>query len=352
MKICPKCEYPIEDDLQNCPYCGEMLHAQDNQLSDSQSQDFHKEDSQQVDVSQPNAIERLVDKSPSQSTEVEEIIDNPAHSSDKITTKENSTQVSTIQSDANVSSDSTSEIHSTHLNENLAEDNHEVSDFDLLKPHIYQLKEYFAQLGHTIVHPPLAQTIKNEWLGIINFILIALFYALTLAKLVGNLFYSLFSVFGHYGMYLAQDTRMLPFFFVFLISIVLLQIVAVGIYWGFAYGIMDEKLSFLQAVNRVFAPLSLLVPISLVAFLFALAGGALSFLAFILILLHLGFIRYSFHANIWLVDNSRQHNRFYITLIPVVLYVIVSFVVMQFLMHTLLNHAQIQDILQQIFNRY
>ena len=350
MKICPKCEYPIEEDLQTCPYCGEILQEENNELTDSSSATFMNENHQSSVTSQSSYTDEETDKTPS-----EDVNAHQTNTSEKITTNENQKQASyNVQSNNYHSSvvDHITENPSSQLNENIIEENQEVSDFDLLKPHIHQLKEYFVQLGHTIVHPPLAQTIENEWLGIINFILIALFYALASAKLIGNLFYSLFSVFGHYGMYLAQETRMLPFFFVFLVSFVLLQIVAVCIYWGFASGIMAEKLSFLQALTRVFAPLSLLVPISLLAFLFALAGGALSFLALIFILFHFAFIRYSFHANLWLVDNSRQHNRFYITLIPVILYVVVSFVVMQILMHTILNHAQIQNVIQQIFNSY
>lgn len=339
MKICPHCEYPIDENAQVCPYCGKEQTVSEEHLVDEKLNEATIStvtDSTSTDsstISQENHQEVLSSESEVENPERKEML-SPINSSEV--------------------KQSTDDADHPQMQEKKVEasDEDEMSDFDLLKPHVAHIKGYFSQLGQTMIHPPLEKTEANPWLGIINFVLIALFYALALSRSVGQVFSSIFNSFGHYGVYFIQDLRPFPFFFGFLIGIVLLQLVAVLIYWGFAFGIMHEKMNFQQAFNRIFAPLSLLVPISLLAFLFTLVGGLISAFGFLLILLHFAFIRYSFHANIWLVENPRKHNRFYITLIPVVLYVFASIIIMQFLMHFLLMHAQLQDILQQIFNRY
>lgn len=320
MKICNHCEYPIDENDKVCPYCGK-----EQSVSEAVSNEENAHDSTSLNNKEVKNNDTLI-----------------------------SNEDSLKEVKMNEESSHSNHVHNQGYAKNESSDGEEaeLSDFDLLKPHVHQIKNYFSQLGQAIVHPPLSNKVSNQWLGILNFIVIAIFYALALSRLVGRLFYNVLNTFGHYGLYFRQDLRTFPFFFGFLICLVLLQLVAVLIYWGFASAIMHEELSFEQAFNRIFAPLSLLVPISILACLFALIGGVLSVIAFGLILLHFGFIRYSFHANIWLVDNPRKHNRFYITLIPTVLYIIASIVIMQILMHFAFMHAQIQDILQQIFTRY
>lgn len=322
MKICNHCEYPIDENASICPYCGKEQSVNEVVSNKEDTNDQTSMDNKEIESDDGSSV------------------------SNKDSLKEIAMNEKISCSDKENNQDDSKAVLSSEDEES------ELSDFDLLKPHVHQIKNYFSQLGQAIIHPPLTKTVSNQWLGIINFIVIAFFYALALSRLVGRLFYNVLNTFGHYGLYFKQDLRTFPFFFGFFICIILLQLVAVLIYWGFASAIMHEEISFHQAFDRIFAPLSLLVPISVFACLFTLVGGVLSTIALVFILLHFAFIRYSFHANLWLVDNPHKHNRFYITLIPTILYIIASILIMQILMHFAFMHAQIQDILQQIFARY
>ena len=230
-----------------------------------------------------------------------------------------------------------------------------LDDFEALKPHINQAKNYFEELKATILHPTIGE-IKYKTLGIINFIVIGLLFSLTFSRLLGvmlrgiygamNQFTNMFG-FGH-SSYGSSSISAFPMFWLFLLAIFLTQIILVLVYWIFEIIMQKEGASFKNALDQIFEPLSVLVVVGIVAFVFALLGSVFLKLALILCVLYLLILRYSFDGNIWLIANPKGFNRFYITMIPVALYSVVSYFVFKIVLSVLIENSNILGIVENM----
>lgn len=134
----------------------------------------------------------------------------------------------------------------------------------------------------------------------------------------------------------------------FLLAIFLTQIILVLVYWIFQIIMQKEGASFKNALDQIFEPLSVLVGVGIVAFVFALLGSAFLKLALILCVLYLLILRYSFDGNIWLITNPKGFNRFYITMIPVVLYSVVSYLVFKIVVGVLIENSNILGMVENM----
>ncbi|XBG77095.1 hypothetical protein V4S31_08870 [Enterococcus cecorum] len=59
-------------------------------------------------------------------------------------------------------------------------------------------------------------------------------------------------------------------------------------------------------------------------------------------------LRYSFDGNIWLIANPKGFNRFYITMIPVALYSVVSYFVFKIVLGVLIENSNILGIIENM----
>lgn len=325
MKKCPNCQTEVEEEALVCPQCGYQWETNAEKVEQVVSEEVVSEEKTQ-------SVQQAANKE----------VSNP----------ENENQASQT-TDATQTPEESKEDEKRDGKKVL--DFEKLDDIEALKPHIDQAKNYFEELKETILHPAIGQT-KYKTLGIINFIVIGLLFSLTFSRLLGvmlkgiygamNQFTNMFG-FGH-SSYGSSSISAFPMFWLFLLAIFLTQIILVLVYWIFEIIMQKEGAGFKNALDQIFEPLSVLVVVGIVAFVFALLGSAFLKLALILCVLYLLILRYSFDGNIWLIANPKGFNRFYITMIPVVLYSVVSYFVFKIVLGVLIENSNFLGIIENM----
>ena len=325
MKKCPNCQTEVEEEALVCPQCGYQWETNAEKVEQVVSEEVVSEE-----------------KTQSVQQAANEEVSNP----------ENENQASQT-TDATQTPEESKEDEKRDGKKVL--DFEKLDDFEALKPHIDQAKNYFEELKAAILHPTIGE-IKYKTLGIINFIVIGLLFSLTFSRLLGvmlkgiygamNQFTNMFG-FGH-SSYGSSSISAFPMFWLFLLAIFLTQIILVLVYWIFEIIMQKEGASFKNALDQIFEPLSVLVVVGIVAFVFALLGSVFLKLALLLCVLYLLILRYSFDGNIWLIANPKGFNRFYITMIPVVLYSVVSYFVFKIVLGVLIENSNILGIVENM----
>lgn len=328
MKKCPNCQTEVEEEALVCPQCGYQWETNAEKVEQVVSEEVVSEE-----------------KTQSVQQAANEEVSNPENEDKAQTTVAPQTTEESEEETNNQPSENSKKVL----------DFEKLDDFEALKPHINQAKNYFEELKTTILHPAIGET-KYKALGIINFIVIGLLFSLTFSRLLGvmlrgiygamNQFTNMFG-FGH-SSYGGSSISAFPMFWLFLLAIFTTQVILVLVYWIFEIIMQKEGASFKNALDQIFEPLSVLVVVGIVAFVFALLGSVFLKLALILCVLYLLILRYSFDGNIWLIANPKGFNRFYITMIPVVLYSVVSYLVFKIVVGVLIENSNILGIVENM----
>ena len=329
MKKCPNCQTEVEEEKLVCPRCGYQWDTNDDEVEQVVSEEVVSEEAAQ-------SVQHVATEEVSNQENEDQAVQ---------TTTATQTPEESDEEEKSQSSENSKKVL----------DFEKLDDFEALKPHIDQAKNYFEELKTTILHPAIGET-KYKTLGIINFIVIGLLFSLTFSRLLGvllkgiygamNQFTNMFG-FGH-SAYGSSSISAFPMFWLFLLAIFLTQLILVSVYWVFEIIMQKEGASFKNALDQIFEPLSVLVVVGIVAFVFALLGSVFLKLALILCVLYLLILRYSFDGNIWLIANPKGFNRFYITMIPVALYSVVSYFVFKIVFGVLIENSNILGIIENM----
>lgn len=348
---CPNCQMKVETQDKVCPHCGQDLTFLHEAVTEKNTKLNITETTDKSSLSN--------EKNSSSEAEVEQLSQLNAQSEQKTTTHESTKNLlSTEQQskkETNIRS-SQSEAHSTQEAPSA-----ELDDLDLLKPHLHHAKNYFQELKEGTLHPSIGKA-RYQLLGIINFVVIGLLFSLTFSRILGVLLRSVFSTMNQFSGMMGEysDSMMpnvptinsFPMFFLFFVAVFLTQMLLVIVYWIFLMIMQVPNASFKHALNQIFEPLSLLVIVGIVALVLALMGSIFTGIAILLSILYFLLLRYSFDGSIWLVENPKGYNRFYITMVPFILYSVMSFIVLQIVLRLLIENTNIIGFVQNMIHLY
>ena len=350
---CPNCQMKVETQDKVCPHCGQdltFLHEavtekntklNINETTDKSSLSNEKNISSEAEVELTNQVSLQSEQATTTHEQPKDVF-----TTDQQLEKETNTRSSRSESHSH----STQEAPSTELD-----------DLDLLKPHLNQAKNYFQELKEGILHPSIGKA-RHQLLGVINFVVIGLLFSLTFSRILGVLLRSVFSTMNQFSGMMGEysDSMMpnvptihsFPMFFLFFAAVFLTQTLLVIVYWIFLMIMQVPNASLKHALNQIFEPLSLLVIVGIVAFVLALMGSIFTGIAVLLSILYFLLLRYSFDGSIWLVENPKGYNRFYITMVPFILYSVMSFIVLQIVLRLLIENTNIIGFVQNMIHLY
>lgn len=348
---CPNCQMKVETQDKVCPHCGQDLTFLHEAVTEKNTKLNITETTDKSSLSN--------EKNSSSEAEVELTNQVSLQNEQATTTHEQPKDVFTtdqqLEKETNTRS-SRSESHSTQEAPST-----ELDDLDLLKPHLNQAKNYFQELKEGILHPSIGKA-RHQLLGVINFVVIGLLFSLTFSRILGVLLRSVFSTMNQFSGMMGEysDSMMpnvptihsFPMFFLFFAAVFLTQTLLVIVYWIFLMIMQVPNASLKHALNQIFEPLSLLVIVGIVAFVLALMGSIFTGIAVLLSILYFLLLRYSFDGSIWLVENPKGYNRFYITMVPFILYSVMSFIVLQIVLRLLIENTNIIGFVQNMIHLY
>ena len=157
MKKCPNCQTEVEEEALVCPQCGYQWETNAEKVEQVVSEEVVSEE-----------------KTQSVQQAANEEVSNPENEDKAQTTVAPQTPEESEEETNNQSSENSKKVL----------DFEKLDDFEALKSHINQAKNYFEELKATILHPTIGE-IKYKTLGIINFIVIGLLFSLTFSRLLG-----------------------------------------------------------------------------------------------------------------------------------------------------------------------
>lgn len=351
---CPNCQMEVETQDKVCPHCGQDLTFLHEAVTEKNTK---------LNITETTAKSSLSnEKNISSEAEVEQLSQLNAQSEQRTTMHESTKNLLSTEQQSKKETNTRSsrcESHSQSTQEEAPST--ELDDLDLLKPHLNQAKNYFQELKEGILHPSIGKA-RHQLLGVINFVVIGLLFSLTFSRILGVLLRSVFSTMNQFsGMMGEYSNSMMPnvptihsfpMFFLFFVAVFLTQTLLVIVYWIFLMIMQVPNASFKHALNQIFEPLSLLVIVGIVAFVLALMGSIFTGIAVLLSILYFLLLRYSFDGSIWLVENPKGYNRFYITMVPFILYSVMSFIVLQIVLRLLIENTNIIGFVQNMIHLY
>lgn len=350
---CPNCQMEVETQDKVCPHCGQDLTFLHEAVTEKNTKLNITEITDKSSLSN--------EKNSSSEAEVEPTNQVSLQSEQRTTTHEQPKDVFTTDQQLEKEADTRSSRSESHSHSTQEAPSTELDDLDLLKPHLHQAKNYFQELKEGILHPSIGKA-RHQLLGIINFVVIGLLFSLTFSRILGVLLRSVFSTMNQFsGMMGEYSNSMMPnvptihsfpMFFLFFVAVFLTQTLLVIVYWIFLMIMQVPNASFKHALNQIFEPLSLLVIVGIVAFVLALMGSIFTGIAVLLSILYFLLLRYSFDGSIWLVENPKGYNRFYITMVPFILYSVMSFIVLQIVLRLLIENTNIIGFVQNMIHLY
>ena len=348
---CPNCQMEVETQDKVCPHCGQDLTFLHEAVTEKNTKLNITETTDKSSLSN--------EKNSSSEAEVELTNQVSLQSEQATTTHEQSKDVFTTDQQLEKETDTRSSQSESHSTQEAPST--ELDDLDLLKPHLHHAKNYFQQLKEGILHPSIGKA-RHQLLGIINFVVIGLLFSLTFSRILGVLLRSVFSTMNQFSGMMGEysDSMMpnvptihsFPMFFLFFVAVFLTQTLLVIVYWIFLMIMQVPNASFKHALNQIFEPLSLLVIVGIVALVLALMGSIFTGIAVLLSILYFLLLRYSFDGSIWLVENPKGYNRFYITMVPFILYSVMSFIVLQIVLRLLIENTNIIGFVQNMIHLY
>lgn len=348
---CPNCQMKVETQDKVCPHCGQDLTFLHEAVTEKNTKLNITETTDKSSLSN--------EKNSSSEAEVELTNQVSLQNEQATTTHEQPKDVFTTDQQLEKETDTRSSQSESHSTQEAPST--ELDDLDLLKPHLNQAKNYFQELKEGILHPSIGKA-RHQLLGVINFVVIGLLFSLTFSRILGVLLRSVFSTMNQFSGMMGEysDSMMpnvptihsFPMFFLFFVAVFLTQTLLVIVYWIFLMIMQVPNASFKHALNQIFEPLSLLVIVGIVAFVLALMGSIFTGIAVLLSILYFLLLRYSFDGSIWLVENPKGYNRFYITMVPFILYSVMSFIVLQIVLRLLIENTNIIGFVQNMIHLY
>lgn len=176
-------------------------------------------------------------------------------------------------------------------------------------------KNYFGWLNENVKSPKALKNTNNPLFSFINFCLISLFFSLAFSGgvIAPTMYYS---------------DKWFPYFFEVLLAIVLILLIGVLVVYVTTSQIYKEKITFLQAFDRVYAPASIAVYISLAALVFSVLMSTYSVVFSLLLFIPIILVNISVSINIYATpDKTQKINRYYATLLILSGHVILTTVV-------------------------
>lgn len=350
---CPNCQMKVETQDKVCPHCGQDLTFLHEAVTEKNTKLNITETTDKSSLSN--------EKNSSSEAEVEPTNQVSLQSEQTTTTHEQPKDVFTTDQQLEKEADTRSSRSESHSHSTQEAPSTELDDLDLLKPHLHHAKNYFQQLKEGILHPSIGKA-RHQLLGVINFVVIGLLFSLTFSRILGVLLRSVFSTMNQFsGMMGEYSNSMMPnvptihsfpMFFLFFVAVFLTQTLLVIVYWILLMIMQVPNASFKHALNQIFEPLSLLVIVGIVALVLALMGSIFTGIAMLLSILYFLLLRYSFDGSIWLVENPKGYNRFYITMVPFILYSVMSFIVLQIVLRLLIENTNIIGFVQNMIHLY
>ena len=350
---CPNCQMEVETQDKVCPHCGQDLTFLHEAVTEKNTKLNITETTDKSSLSN--------EKNSSSEAEVEPTNQVSLQSEQTTTTHEQPKDVFTTDQQLEKEADTRSSRSESHSHSTQEAPSTELDDLDLLKPHLHHAKNYFQELKEGILHPSIGKA-RHQLLGVINFVVIGLLFSLTFSRILGVLLRSVFSTMNQFsGMMGEYSDSMIPnvptihsfpMFFLFFVAVFLTQTLLVIVYWIFLMIMQVPNASFKHALNQIFEPLSLLVIVGIVALVLALMGSIFTGIAMLLSILYFLLLRYSFDGSIWLVENPKGYNRFYITMVPFILYSVMSFIVLQIVLRLLIENTNIIGFVQNMIHLY
>ena len=350
---CPNCQMEVETQDKVCPHCGQDLTFLHEAVTEKNTKLNITETTDKSSLSN--------EKNSSSEAEVELTNQVSLQSEQATTTHEQPKDVFTTDQQLEKETNTRSSRSESHSHSTQEASSTELDDLDLLKPHLNQAKNYFQELKEGILHPSIGKA-RHQLLGVINFVVIGLLFSLTFSRILGVLLRSVFSTMNQFSGMMGEysDSMMpnvptihsFPMFFLFFVAVFLTQTLLVIVYWIFLMIMQVPNASFKHALNQIFEPLSLLVIVGIVAFVLALMGSIFTGIAVLLSILYFLLLRYSFDGSIWLVENPKGYNRFYITMVPFILYSVMSFIVLQIVLRLLIENTNIIGFVQNMIHLY
>ena len=213
MKKCPNCQTEVEEEALVCPQCGYQWETNAEKVEQVVSEEVVSEE-----------------KTQSVQQAANEEVSNPENEDKAQTTVAPQTPEESEEETNNQSSENSKKVL----------DFEKLDDFEALKPHVDQAKNYFEELKATILHPTIGE-IKYKTLGIINFIVIGLLFSLTFSRLLGVMLKGIYGAMNQFtnmfgfgqSSYGSSSISAFPMFWLFLLAIFLTQIILVLVYWIF-----------------------------------------------------------------------------------------------------------------------
>lgn len=350
---CPNCQMKVETQDKVCPHCGQDLTFLHEAVTEKNTKFNITETTDKSSLSN--------EKNSSSEAEVELTNQVSLQSEQATTTHEQPKDVFTTDQQLEKEADTRSSRSESQSHSTQEAPSTELDDLDLLKPHLNQAKNYFQELKEGILHPSIGKA-RHQLLGVINFVVIGLLFSLTFSRILGVLLRSVFSTMNQFSGMMGEysDSMMpnvptihsFPMFFLFFVAVFLTQTLLVIVYWIFLMIMQVPNASFKHALNQIFEPLSLLVIVGVVALVLALMGSIFTGIAVLLSILYFLLLRYSFDGSIWLVENPKGYNRFYITMVPFILYSVMSFIVLQIVLRLLIENTNIIGFVQNMIHLY
>ena len=350
---CPNCQMEVETQDKVCPHCGQDLTFLHEAVTEKNTKLNITETTDKSSLSN--------EKNSSSEAEVELTNQVSLQSEQATTTHEQPKDVFTTDQQLEKETNTRSSRSESHSHSTQEASSTELDDLDLLKPHLNQAKNYFQELKEGILHPSIGKA-RHQLLGVINFVVIGLLFSLTFSRILGVLLRSVFSTMNQFSGMMGEysDSMMpnvptihsFPMFFLFFVAVFLTQTLLVIVYWIFLMIMQVPNASFKHALNQIFEPLSLLVIVGIVALVLALMGSIFTGIAVLLSILYFLLLRYSFDGSIWLVENPKGYNRFYITMVPFILYSVMSFIVLQIVLRLLIENTNIIGFVQNMIHLY
>ncbi len=293
MKFCINCGKEVKEKVKFCPFCG------------AEQKELKKTDElvEEVKVEEINSLEEAKNVSVQSDVDPKEYIIEEDTSTiyNEQPKNDNQEQVSPHQTSNNQQAPLIS-INQGTVNQ--------LTD---------NSKNYFSYINKNIAKPDIGGRNKNEYFGLVSYVLISLFSSLAISHSIGKAM-----TFGTRG----YSDSSFPMFLQLFLLLLVTQLVSVTTVYVLSGKIFHEEIKFLDSFDRIYAPVSITVYTSLLAFVLSfISTVGFSFLLVLSLLITYTFSSFSFIANLWVSQNNTQRNRFYWTVGVIIVSSIVQIIV-------------------------
>lgn len=298
MKYCGECGKEIKEDAKFCPFCGAKQLGQTDQEEVSKTTNLDSNTGSQEAMTDEQPQIKTIRNETVQESQTESVAPQPSVESNQ---ESLGNQPSATQPDQTTNTGfSAEQLKNNETVQQLSKNG----------------KNYLNYLNKNIRKPKIGQN-EAGLFGLINFILITLFSGLAISHAWSPLL--------QYG---TSNASAFPYAIQLILWIGLSLFTSVLVIFVVSTQVYKRAMTFLEAFEWVFAPNSLSVYVSLFAFFmsFLVKGDSQIFYLFFMVPFVLTNISYM--GSLWeLPTKENQKNKFYITVLSVVVGAIIIFVV-------------------------